>query len=134
MVPMKEDLCESAYVTTWLENGVIHFVYKPNLMIDLAIAKSTVQTRLGVTKGIPRPILADIKGMKRVNDEARDYLASEEACQLIISLAVMTNTPIQNLFANFYLKFSKPKMPTQLFTDKAKALRWLEFFKQQKQN
>jgi hypothetical protein len=126
----KESYFENEHVRIWLEDRILFFVYQPELQIDLTIAKQTVQDRLKISDGITRPVLADIRDLKHVENDARDYLASTEAGQNISSLAVLTKTPIQNLFANFYFKLSKPPMPTQLFTDQGKALRWLKLFTQ----
>lgn len=131
---MEQSGFESEHIKMYLEKGILNFIYQPNSYITMEIAKKTVQDRIKFTNGIKRPILADIRGMKRVESDAQEYLASEEACNLICALGVLTDTPIQNLFANFYLKFSKPKMPTQLFIDKEKALRWLELYKDKSQN
>ena len=77
------------------------------------------------------PVLADIRNLGKVSDEAREWLATDEANELIPAMAILTNNPIQKLLANFYLMLSKPSMPTRLFTDKDKALRWLKLYLQQ---
>jgi len=128
------DFIENEHIKIWLRSGIIDSEYSPNLHITLQVAKKIIEDRLKVSSGVSYPCLADIRNLKRVNDDAREYLAGEEACQLITALAVLTNTPIQNLFANFYLKFNKPKVKTMLFTDKEKALRWLELFRYHQQN
>ena len=124
------NFAENDNVKIELLDGIIFFSYKEK-NINIEVAKKTVQDRLQISKGINRPVFADIRKMNAVDNDAREYLASKEAGQFIVALAVFTNTPIQNLFANFYLKFSKPPMPTQLFTDKEKAIRWLKLYLQQ---
>lgn len=128
MEAKRENYFENEHIQVWLEEGILFFIYQPELKISLTIARQTVQDRLKVSNGVTRPVIADIRNLKHVDDDARDYLASKEAGVNINSLAVVTNTPIQNLFANFYLKLSRPPMPTQLFTDREKALRWLKLY------
>lgn len=123
-------VCENEYIKVTVENGLIIAVYKPNLVMDIAVAKATVAARKQVCNGITMPGFADIRGLKSVTDEAREWLASKEANEQLCAMAVLTNNPIQNLLANFYLKFSKPPMPTQLFTNRDKALRWLSLYLQ----
>lgn len=113
-----------------LENGIIYGEYFPNTVITLELAKQAVQDRYSLTKGVSYPVLADAINLKLVDDEARSYLGSEEACKYITALAIVTDKPISNLFANVYLKWDKPPVPTKLFTDKTKALRWLKLFTQ----
>jgi hypothetical protein len=126
-----ETFFENNYITTYMENEFLVAVYKPNLIIDLAVAKETVHARKKVGNGIDRLVYVDIRNLKSVTDEARDWLGTIEANQYIKAMAIHTNNPIQNLLANFYLMFSKPPMPTKLFTDKDKALRWLKLYTQQ---
>ena len=129
-----ENYCENKYLEGWMENGVVFTVYKPELKIDLAIAKETVNLRKSIHNGITIPVFVDIRNLKSVTNEAREWLAQKEAQEFLSAVAIFTNTPIQNLFANFYLKLSKPPIPTQLFSDKEKAIRWLKLFLQQKIN
>jgi hypothetical protein len=121
-----KDYFENEYETIWSKNGIIHIVFKPDLFINLEIAKIFVQARLKVTKEKIRPVFADIRGMKRIDDDARDYWATEEACRFISGTAIFSGNRIQTLFANFYINFSKPQVPTRLFTNKEKALKWLD--------
>lgn len=124
-----KDYFENEYETIWLENGIIHIVFKPDLFINLEIAKTFVQAGLKTINKKTRPVFADIRGMKRIDDDARDYWATQEACNFISGMAIFSGNRIQTLFANFYINFSKPLTPTKLFTDKTKALKWLEQYK-----
>jgi DNA repair protein RadA/Sms len=58
-----KSIVESPYCVTWLENDILHHVYKPNLIIDLDTAKKLVAHRLEVTAGVTRPILVDIQAL-----------------------------------------------------------------------
>lgn len=117
---------ENDIVKIYLEGGILFASYQPDLRIDLEIAKKTVEHRLAVSNGVSRPLLADVRNLKYVENDAREYLASKEASQYVKALAVLTDTPIQNLFANFFMKVNKPPMPTHLFTNEGKAIRWLQ--------
>lgn len=121
---------ENEYISVTLENGIIIAIYKPDLKIDIEIAKATVNARKVVSNGKVMPGLADIRNLKSVTDEARDWLGTKEPNELLSACAVLTNTPIQNLLANFYLRFSNPPIPTKLFTNKEKAIRWLKLYLQ----
>lgn len=124
------EFIENDIVKIYLKDGIVFGGYQPELRMDLAVAKRTVEHRLTVSDGVTRPLLVDTRNLKYVEDDAREYLASKEAGQYVAALAVLTNTPIQNLFANFYMKLNKPPMPTRLFASKEKAIRWLQLFLQ----
>ena len=115
----------------WLKNGIFHYIYKPGLEIDLETAKQTVQDRLELIKGEAYPTYVDIRGLKKVDNNARSYLASPEATQLVSALAIRTGSEVQKVIANFYYKINKPVMPTRLFTDEGRAFRWLKLYQQQ---
>lgn len=129
---MKTDInyIENQYIKVGLEDEIVYTEYKENLIINMDVAKRyIVEERLRVSNGVARPFLADIRNLKSVDNDARDYLASDEACRFITAIAIITGNRIQKLFANFYLIFSKPGVPTQLFTDKRKAIQWLNKYK-----
>lgn len=113
----------------WLEKGIVFTEYPPEYKMTLELAREGVEERLSISGGVTRPLLADVRNLKRVDDAAMKFLASEEAVQYLSAIAIVKETPIQNLFANFYLKFDKPRVPTRLFSAMDKALRWLELFK-----
>lgn len=124
-----KNIIESPYCVTWLENDILHHVYKPKLIIDLDIAKKLVAHRLEVTAGVTRPILVDICGMVAINGDARRYLAGPEAVKHVSAGAIYLNSYLQFLAGTVYLKIDDPLVPSRLFTEKAKALLWLEQFK-----
>lgn len=130
MLSNSTPVIEDDVIKIWIVDGILFSQYKKDLTIDLEIAKKTVETRLKASGGQARPSMADIRNLKTVTDEAREYLGSKQVYEGIAALAILTDTPIQNIFANFYLKFSNPPVPTQLFTNNEKALRWLKLFNQ----
>ena len=121
---------ENQYVQVGLRDEIVYTEYKQNLIINMEVARRyIVEERLKISNGITRPFLADIRNLKSVDNDARDYLASDEACQFISAIAIVTGNRIQQLFANFYLIFSQPTIPTKLFTNKEKGLQWLRQYK-----
>ncbi len=125
------DAIENEYVSIYFKDGIIFASYQPNFKMDIGIAKKTILYRKEVSAGRgDLPLLADVRNLKAVTDDARELLAGEDGHKGLLAVAVLTNNPIQNLLANFYLKLSKPPIPTQLFTDKDKALRWLNLYLQ----
>lgn len=126
---MKSFYVNTEHYTSWLENGVFYLVYKQDSVVTLDIAKHIVGTRIEMSDGISRPTLVDVRGMIAVNKEAKKYLAGEEAIRYITAGAIYLDNYLHYLAGNVFLKIDQPAIPSKLFTDKEKALRWLEPFK-----
>lgn len=120
---------ENDYVKIWIEDGIIHNIYKPNLEINLAVAKIMVRDRLRVSDGITYPLFVDISNLISVDIGAREYLSGGEATKLISAGAFYTTTPIAKFAGKLFLDVNQPKTPAQIFSDKQEALDWLQQFK-----
>jgi len=44
----------------------------------------------------------------------------------VAGTAIIVDSKVSSYFANLYLKFSQPKVPTRLFTREEDALKWLQ--------
>lgn len=128
---MKNFHVDTKHYTSWLENGVFYFTYKPGSIITLDVAKYVVETRLNMSDGIIRPAFVDVRGMLAIDKEARKYLAGEEALRYINAGAIYLNNHLIYLALQVFLKIDNPSIPSRLFTEKGKALQWLEHFKNQ---
>lgn len=124
-----ENKIETKLGTIWLEKEIIHSDFKKGAWITLEDAKSLVKDRLQKMEKITRPFLSDVRNVSGIDNDARDYLASEEASRYCNSLAIVSANKFTNLYAKFYLKFSKPPVPTCMFTNTEAAIRWLQQFK-----
>lgn len=126
---MKERFLETSYAAYWIQDGIVWEVFKLNLIINTEIAKDIVKKRLEVSNGISRPILLDIKGLLSVDTASRKYLAGKEAAYLISAGAILVNGNISRFAGNIFLTIDRPVIPTKLFTDQEKAIKWLQKFK-----
>lgn len=126
---MKDFFISTDHYISWLENGIVRLVYLPDSIITLEIAKQMVKQRLEVMGGIIRPVFVDMRGMMSINAEARKYLAGREAIKYVSAGAIYLDNYLHYLTGTVFLKIDRPSIPSKLFTDKEKALRWLEPFK-----
>lgn len=122
------DKIENEFASFFIENGVLHFIYKPNTELNFESAKRVVEDRKRVQKGKSYPVLCDIRGLKDVDKIARDYLA-KEGSDLVTAVALVVDSPAYEFMANFYLKVSKPDVPTKMFSSFSEALAFIEKFK-----
>ena len=129
---MEKKILETNDVMFEMADGIVYMTYKDGLKITLENAKRIVIDRKKFTEGKIYPGIIFMTGLTSINREAREYLASDEAIIGINACAVVSDSVFNKFLANFFLRISfvKPKMPAKLFTDKAKALKWLEKYKE----
>jgi len=69
--------------------------------------------------------LVDIRNMLFIDSKTREYAAAQFRPH-VAGQAILIDSKISSYFANIFLKFSKPKVPTRLFTKEDEALTWLK--------
>jgi hypothetical protein len=126
---MPEIYVNNPYAEIWFEDGIIHTVFKPNTVITVAVAEQVINDRITVSNGKISPIFIDVRNMVSTENAARAYMASQPAQQFLNAGALLINNQIHQLLTNLWLRIDKPIIPTKSFTDKEKALEWLETFK-----
>jgi hypothetical protein len=79
--------------------------------------------------------LIDIRDMLFVDSKTKAYAAAQYRPH-VAGTAILMDSKISSYFANIFLKFSQPKVPTRLFTNEDEALKWLkeQIQKRQKAN
>jgi len=121
---MKTNYFESPYSKLWVQEGVLHFIYKPIPLLDLSIAREVVSGRLQFQRGISYPVLCDTRGIVRTAKDARDYLAHEGSL-MARAVAIIDDRRVAVVMQQFYLSKNRPEVPTRVFSDKAEALEFL---------
>lgn len=69
--------------------------------------------------------LIDIRDMMFIDSKTRSYAAAQYRPH-VAATAIIVESRMSSYFANLYLKFSKPKIPTRLFTKVDEAEKWLK--------
>lgn len=116
------------FATFWLEEGVLHFVYHPFVVLNLHAAQQVVSDRLKFQGEKVLPVLCDTRGIKDTEKSARDFLAKEGSV-MTSAVAFLVNPPISQAITDFYIRTNKPVTPTKIFTEKYEALRFLRSFR-----
>lgn len=117
---------ETKYASYYIKDGIMEVVFTPNIVISIDVAKQIVEDRLRFTNGKTWPLLVDIKGLVFVDTVSRKYFATAKALQYVSAGALVAGSLISRLAGSIYIKIDKPVIPAKLFTDKAKALKWLK--------
>ena len=128
IIPSSYKVYEFTHTTMWLNNGIMYGKYKPDLVIDLEMAKLMVSDRLKVSNGVTRPYLVDVTGLLCIDSEGRNYLAGP-GCDLVSAGAILTHNKLLAFVGNAFILLDKPSIPAKVFSNKESAVRWLEPFK-----
>ncbi|MGM0934579.1 MAG: hypothetical protein ACQEWD_14165 [Bacteroidota bacterium] len=115
---------QNKFAEVRIENDILYFSYAPIENLNLTIAKSLLRLRLSVQNNKSYPILCDLRKVVQADKQAMDYLAKEGSDQAT-AVALLVSYPHSKFTAEFYLNTSLPKIPTEIFQDKLKALAFL---------
>lgn len=126
---MQERYIDHDFFEIWYENGIVFEIFKKNSILDLELSKQVVQERLKVSNGIDAPIFIDLRNVFSTDTKARKYMASKEAVEYLTAGAFLIDNELMKLAGNIFIKIDKPLVPVKLFTDRDKALLWLEAYK-----
>ncbi len=126
---MRERYIENNFYEIWCEDGIVFTVYKKDTVLSLEVSKQSVLDRLKVSDNRPMPFCCDIRNVVTTDTKARKYMASREAVEYITAGAFLIDNEIMRLAGNIFIKIDKPLVPAKLFTDRDKAITWLQQFK-----
>ncbi len=121
------DFYENEYAQFWITNGILFFEYKPNIILSLEVAQHIVADRIHFQNEKSFPVLCDVRGIVDTDKSGRDYLA-QSGSVLTTAVALIIHQKVSLTISNFYLRISKPTVPTQLFSDQDDALAYLKQF------
>jgi hypothetical protein len=122
-----EGYFENEFAIFWINENILFFEYKPDVVINLVSAKRIVADRIYMQNEKAYPVLCDIRGIADSDKAARDYLAQHGSI-LTKAVSILANRSVSILMISFYLKISKPQVSTRVFTDKSAALEFLKAF------
>lgn len=120
----------SASGATWLsEEGVVIAVAYPQPLhtLDDAIENSRINEELA--GDIKRPFIIDLTKVTAMSREARAYYARPETKKFLTAVAIITESNLGRLVANFFIGLAKPALPTKMFNNYNEALEWVLQYK-----
>ena len=125
----KSEIVDLRVFRTWLDtDGICYTIVKPNAIIEIedAIANSAAVKQ--VSSGAIYPLLVNLKAIHSISKEARDHFSMQNRTAGVKAIGMLIKSPGSRIIGNFFLGLNKPTVPTKLFTDKDKALQWLQKF------
>lgn len=127
----KSSATETSKFYTWIDdNGVAKTVVKKMAEIDLedAIENSIVVNALAKDKKYP--LIVDLRELKTMSKDARKHFAIKDRETNVVAIALLVESSLSKMFANFYLGINRPKVPVKLFNSSYKAEQWCTTFTQ----
>jgi hypothetical protein len=118
---------ENAWVWMEVKGHYFYTKYKPNTVLDLDAARKIIHDAVTLAGDKIYPALSDIRDMPPHGKEVRHYFATE-ASDSVTANAILVSSSVSRVLANFFLTINKPSIPTRIFNDSAKAVKWLEMF------
>ncbi len=115
------------YALFWVEEGILFFIYKLNMILDISVARSVVKARLRLQQGKVYPILCDIRQLKTSSKAAREYLAVD-GCLNALAVAFVIEESYFGTMMSAFREISKPNVPVETFTTTSEALSFLKQF------
>lgn len=106
------------------DDQIYHYIAINNSTIDLDTLKE--MTRIGDEWNGDKICgnLVDLREMFFIDSKTREYAAAQFRPH-VAGMAILVGSRVSSYFANIFLKFSKPKSPTKLFTKEDIAIEWL---------
>ncbi|TND10528.1 MAG: hypothetical protein FD123_170 [Bacteroidetes bacterium] len=110
------------------EYDYCYLVFFEDAEVEEEDAVDIIKTGAQTFVGEKYVVLADIRKLKSMSNEARHYLAGRESERLHEAVAILVENTSTRLLANFFINFHKPTRPTRIFTSEEKAKAWLKQF------
>jgi len=121
------EVIETKNSSLWLgDDGIIRARQKPLADNSLKDMIDFVTAFERLADGKPRPLLADIGGIKSITKEARKFVTGDDPVKMMLSAAIIVGSPVSRLIGNFFLGLNRPKIPVKLFDSEEKGVEWLK--------
>lgn len=120
-----ESYCENKYAYIRIADDIVFVESKENVVLDIDMAKLITADRIHLQKNKSYSIFFQMNGISDSDKEGRDYLA-KYGWLLATQVCIYSSNFISFSIASFYLKVSKPSVPTKLFRKELQAIAFLK--------
>jgi hypothetical protein len=124
---MKTIQTKVAYFSYDSRSRILRMKIMEDASIEVEDAVQNYEAASSLTNGEKHLLLVDAQANVYISKETRIYSAQTKP-NSPLAIALVVNSTANRLIGNFYINFNKPKVPTKLFSNEEKALKWLEEF------
>ena len=108
-------------------DGVVIVRIQEGARQDAGDAIANLDAAVAATGNRRRPLLVDITRSLPVTAEARHIYSERTLVDAFTALGLLVEaSPLGLMMGNVYFRVARPGIPTHLFTDEARAMRWLK--------
>ena len=108
-------------INEWVIENVIH----DNAELDVEDIMEIKRINGEISAGRCYTVLVDSGSFTSITDEGRKLSASKDFQQQTIAKAILVNSLSQRIIGKLYMRFNKPMITTKIFSDRERALEWL---------
>ena len=109
---------------TWMgEDGIARTKVKKGAEIKLDDAKANSVVVNQLAEG-SYSIIVDTTEITSITKEARDFFSIQNRKSKINGIAIIQNSILGNMVANFFIGINRPTVPVKLFKKEAEAIEW----------
>jgi hypothetical protein len=110
-------------------DGIARTKVKPGSEVKIEDAKENSVIVNGLVSENNFPLIVDTTQIVSMTKEARDYFAIHKRDSKVIGIAIIRNSSLGNMVANFFIGLNKPTVPVKLFNHESDAIKWCDQFK-----
>ncbi|MFT4600531.1 MAG: hypothetical protein ACI857_000705 [Arenicella sp.] len=90
----------------------------------IVVLQDAIENSICVNRLIPSSfgLIVDAGGVKPITKKAREHFAGRGRSSKCLSIAILLDSPLNRMGANFYMGVSKPDLPVKLFNSQNKAI------------
>jgi hypothetical protein len=123
---MKE--VENDFIKFWIEDDILYSQFKKPTDGTIENIQAIIDLRNSISDNKKQYWCYDFNGIKSYDKEARDY-AEKKGQEHLYACAVILNSHIARFILNTFMILKQPKVPLKGFTEKNKAINWLNELK-----
>ncbi|MBL7913342.1 MAG: hypothetical protein JNJ41_19925 [Bacteroidia bacterium] len=128
MLDNPKKIATEKFEVTLLEENVIESYIKPGMVVEAEDLIELKKISSELTCNKPYVILVTSGELASLTKEARELSASKAFITKALAKGIIVDSTAKKIIGNFYLNVNKPFLPTKLFSEKEKALKWLLTF------
>lgn len=107
-------------------DSIIENTVKSQYRIEIKDVDEIRLANMKLMEGRPYGVLVVSGLYSSISKETREYSSQKDYNPQVKALAIVVQTLSQKLIARFFITVNKPATKTQYFTDRDKAIEWLE--------
>ena len=112
-------------IVEYRKDGIVHVVYKAGCTVTIPdiYAMAKFISHIGVANKYK--FLTEAEQGSTVEDEARLFLATEKGSLFMLKNALLCRFLMIEMVSNYFIRIDNPVIPTKIFKDKTKSIKWL---------